>query len=111
MKWWCFLLRFAINEAIMKFFKKYIFPALYGLLIYFTVRLLHDTDTDTHFWRRSWALNSIELGCSILTGYLAIYFFERLFKYFDRHWPVQFDYKSIVRELAILVGINLVLVN
>lgn len=95
----------------MKFFRKYIFPALYGLLVYFTVRLLHDTDTDTHFWRRSWTLNGIELGCSILTGYLAIYLFERLFKFYDKRWPLQFSYKGVARELAIMVVANLVLVN
>jgi len=95
----------------MKFFKKYIFPVLYGLLVYFTVRLLHDTDTDTHFWRRGWKLNSIELGCSIFTGYLAIYIFGRLFKFYDRKWPLQFSYKSVARELVILVVANLILMN
>ena len=95
----------------MKFFKKYIFPALFGLLVYFTVRLLHDVDTDTHFWRRSWALNSFEMACSILTGYLSVYMFERLFKYYDERWSLQFSYKGVFRELLIMAGANLILVN
>ncbi|XHR96919.1 sensor histidine kinase [Mucilaginibacter sp. UC70_90] len=95
----------------MKFFRKYIFPALYGLLVYFTVRLLHDTDIGQHFWERDFYVNAIEMACSILVGYLAIYIFERLFKYYDRHRTVQLSYGAVVRELAILVGANLILVN
>ncbi len=95
----------------MKFFRKYIFPALYGLLVYFTVRLLHDTDIGQHFWERDFYVNAIEMACSILVGYLAIYIFEWLFTYYDRRRTVQLSYRAVVRELAILVGANLVLVN
>jgi len=95
----------------MKFFKKYIFPALYGLLVYFTVRLLHDTDVRERFWERPLLINAVEIGCSILVGYCGIYLFEWLFKFYDRRWPVQFRYQDVVRELFILVGADLVLVN
>ncbi|HEY4325204.1 MAG TPA: histidine kinase [Mucilaginibacter sp.] len=95
----------------MKTFRKFFFPVVYGLMVYFTVRLLHDIDTGTHFWKRSWTLNGIEMGCSILAGYAAIYLFRRLFQYFDKHWPLQFSYKAIVRELTIIVVANLILVN
>ena len=95
----------------MKFFRKYIFPASYGLLVYFTIRLLHDTDIGQHFWERDFYVNGIEMACSILVGYLAIYIFERLFKCYDRHRTVQLSYGAVVRELAILVGANLILVN
>jgi len=95
----------------MKFFRKYIFPALYGLLVYFTIRLLHDTDVGQHFWKRDFYVNGIEMACSILVGYLAISLFEWLFRYYDRHWATQLSYRGVVRELAILVGANLVLVN
>ena len=95
----------------MKFFKKYIFPALYGLLVYFTIRLLHDTVIGEHFWKRDWALNFFEMGCSIVVGYCGIYLFEWLFRFYDRRWPLQFCYQGVVRELVILVGVNLVLLN
>jgi sensor histidine kinase YesM len=95
----------------MKFFRKYIFPALYGLLVYFTVRLLHDTESGMHFWQRRWTLNGIEMGFSILSGYAAVYLFERLFKYFDNRGPLLFSYRGVVRELSILVFSNLILVN
>ena len=95
----------------MKFFKKYIFPALYGLLVYFTIRLLHDTDIRLKFWTRSWKQNVPEFVLSIAVGYVGVYMFERLFKYYNRRWPLQFSYQNLVRELAIMVGANLVLMN
>ena len=51
------------------------------------------------------------MTCAVMVGYLSIYIFQRLFKYYDKRWPVQLSYQSIVRELLILVGANLVLVN
>src|ERR1700759_3088980 len=88
----------------MNFFRKYIFPAIYGLLVYFTIRLLHDTDVHEHFWERHFYINAVELTCTIVVGYMAIWLFEWLFKYYDRRWPVQFCYQGVVRELVILVG-------
>src|ERR1700761_2867088 len=95
----------------MKFFRKYIFPALYGLLVYFTVRLLHDTDTGQQFWRRDWYINAVELACSVLVGYLAINIFERLFRYFDKRSSGELSYKTVIYELSVLIFANLVLVN
>jgi len=95
----------------MKFFRKYIFPALYGLLVYFTVRLLHDTDKGIRFWKRDWTQNAIEFVLSITIGYASVYLFERLFKYFNGRWPSQFRYRNLVRELLIIVGANLLLAN
>lgn len=95
----------------MNFLKKYIFPALYGLLVYFTVRLLHDTDIHQRFWERRFYINAVEMTCSAIVGYLSIYIFQRLFKYYDKRWPVQLSYWGVMRELVILVGANLVLVN
>jgi two-component system, LytTR family, sensor kinase len=95
----------------MKFFRKYIFPPLYGLLVYFTVRLLHDTDMGMQFWRRDWYINVVELACSIIVGYLAIWLFEVLFRYYDKRSNIRLSYKNVFKELAILIGTNLVLVN
>ena len=95
----------------MQFFKKYIFPPLYGLLVYFTVRLLHDTDLNQHFWERALYINLVEMACSVLVGFVSIYLFRWLFKFYDRRWPVQVSYQGVLRELSILVGVNLVLVN
>ncbi len=95
----------------MKSFKKYIFPAIYGLLVYFTVRLLHDTDVSEHFWERRFYINAVEITCSIFVGYMAIWLFRSLFRYYNKRWPVQINYLGLSRELSILVGLNLILVN
>lgn len=99
------------NSEKMNFFKKYIFPAIYGLLVYFTVRLLHDTDVSEHFWERRFYINAVEITCSIFVGYMAIWIFRSLFRYYDKRWPVQLNYLGLTRELSILVGLNLILVN
>lgn len=91
-------------------FYKIIFPALYGLMNYFTIRLLQDTQSHFKFWQRDWRLNTFEICTSILVGYLGITMFRKIFAYFDRHWTEK-GYKGIFREMAMLIGANLVLVN
>jgi two-component system LytT family sensor kinase len=95
----------------MRFFQKYVFPALYGLLIYFTIRLLHDTDVNERFWERQFYVNAVEITYSIIIGYLEVYLFGKLFKYFDRRQLVQLNYRNVIRELAMVVATNLALVN
>jgi len=94
-------------------FKKYFFPALYGLFVYFTIRLLLDTVTGMKFWRdRSWHQNALEIVWSIAFSYLFIAACNRLFRYFDRRWPAtDLSYKRVVRELLWLFVLNLVFQN
>jgi hypothetical protein len=94
-------------------FRKYIFPALYGLLVYFTIRLLLDTVTGMKFWRdRDWSQNAFEIFYAIGFSYLFIAACNRLFRYFDQRWPAtDLSYKRVVRELLWLFGLNLVFQN
>ncbi len=84
---------------------------MYGLLVYFTIRLLHDTDVHEYFWERDLYFNAVEISCSIIVGYIGIYLFQSLLKYYNSRWPAQLSYQMVARELLILVGANLVLVN
>jgi sensor histidine kinase YesM len=95
----------------MKRLLKSIFPALYGLLVYFTIRLLHDFAVDSQFWKRDWTLNIFEMSCSVLTGYLSVNLFNWLFRCYDRRWALQLKYQRVVKELVILVIANLILVG
>jgi two-component system LytT family sensor kinase len=95
----------------MRFFRKYIFPGFYGLLVYFTIRLLHDIDVNAQFWKRDWRLNAFEIFCSIVVGYLSISLFKWLLGYCDRRWPVQFTYDNLIYGLMLMLAGNLVLVN
>jgi hypothetical protein len=95
----------------MKSFWKNVFPGIYGLLIYFTIRLLLDSVTNLKFWNRDWLLNSGEMATSVVMGYLLVWAFKRLFRYFDAHWGAVFSYKRIAKELWYVFLVNLVLVN
>ncbi|HZE84176.1 MAG TPA: histidine kinase [Puia sp.] len=92
-------------------FWKYIFPPLYGLLVYFTIRLLLDSVTGMKFWRRDMVQNAIELSTSLLVSYLLLWCYRRLFRYFDERWPADFSYRRVGRELLSVFLVNLVVVN
>lgn len=96
---------------MMKFFWKYVFPAIYGLMVYFTIRLLTDSVSGMKFWHRSILLNSIEIAGCILTSYLFIWLMNRLLDYYDKKWPHDFSYKRIIRELLGVFLLNLVVHN
>src|SRR4051812_2312087 len=84
----------------MKKFWKYYFPAIYGLLIYFTIRLLLDTVTGMKFWHRPWLQNCFEIFISVLMGYTFIWVQHRLYKYFDAKWHNELSYKRVLKEFG-----------
>ena len=101
-----------LNQTMQKkLFRTYIFPALYGLMVYFTVRVLEDTQSGIKSWDRDLTATLLELGVSIVTGYLGIGLFTRLFNYFDKNWLPIFSYPVVIKEIALLVLANIVLVN
>ena len=83
----------------MNWFWKYIFPALYGLLTYSTIRVINDTVAEVKFWERDWRLNTVEVTFCIFAGYVGIYTFRALFRRFDRKMPEKFGYKVVLKEL------------
>jgi two-component system LytT family sensor kinase len=83
----------------MKFFWKYLFPGLFGLLIYIIVRVINDTIAEDRFWRRDpWVL-AIEIGTCIIAGFIQIYTFRRLFRHFDESLHQKLSYKTVATEL------------
>ncbi|WP_276481765.1 sensor histidine kinase [Paraflavitalea pollutisoli] len=95
----------------MKWFWKYLFPALYGLLIYFTIRLINDTLSYDPFWDRSWKLNAFEMFCSVVMAYIMVYALQRLFRYFDRSLATGVGYKTVLHELLWVFIVTEVSVN
>lgn len=95
----------------MKFLRYYIFPPLYGLVVYFTIRLLTDSASGAKFWERSWQLNLVEIICSMGMGYVEIAIFNWFFKWIDSKWGVELSYKRIYKELRLLFLVNFVLQN
>jgi two-component system LytT family sensor kinase len=95
----------------MNRFWKYGFPPIYGLLVYFTIRLVLDSVTGMRFWKRDWGLNSIEISTCLVTSYLFVWAFRKLFRYFDRRWPADFSYKRVAKELFFVFLANGILQN
>lgn len=93
---------------------KYLFPPLYGLLIYFTIRLINDTLAVDHFWERPLLLNAIEIGFTVLMGYIVYFAMQQVFRYFDRYLSEGATSSTIRKELfwvfvVTVVGVNLVM--
>jgi len=66
----------------MKLFWKYLFPPLYGLLVYTIIRLVSDLTDGYEFWKRSIRLNLVEiLGCMLLS-----YPLTRIPRYYERRF-------------------------
>lgn len=90
---------------------RYVFPAIYGLVVYFTIRVLLDSVTGMKFWQRSFQLNTIEITVSVMMGYFMAWALRRLFKYFDRLSPASFSYSRIAKELLYVFLVNQLIVN
>src|SRR5690242_1744458 len=61
---------------------RYIFPLVFGLLIYTSLRLVNDVISHTQFWKRHWSINAIEIGTTILVSYV----FDYIIRYFVRRF-------------------------
>ncbi|MBO9202253.1 MULTISPECIES: sensor histidine kinase [Niastella] len=87
----------------MKRFWKYVFPGLFGLLIYITVRVLNDTLSHFRFWKRAWSTTAIELLFVVAAGYITMYAFGKLFQRFDKKLQHNIDFKIVLQELTWVV--------
>ncbi|HUB62609.1 MAG TPA: histidine kinase [Puia sp.] len=52
-----------------KFFWRYLFPPLYGLLVYTVIRLVSDLTNRDEFWKRSLRQNTVEIVGVIILAY------------------------------------------
>lgn len=96
----------------MKRFWKYVFPPLFGLLIYATLRVINDSmSPEFKFWRRPWSVTAIEIIFVLASGYITIYAFEKLFKHYDKTLQQTIGYKTILQELCWVVIIAEVITN
>ena len=96
----------------MKFFWKYLFPPLYGLVVYTTIRLVLDTVTGMKFWQRRWQINAMDIIACVVFSYTFMAVFRRLLRWFDKKWGAKdFSPSRIQRELIYVIGMNIVLQN
>jgi two-component system LytT family sensor kinase len=90
---------------------KYLFPTAYGLLVYFTIRLLQDSESGIRFWRRDWKQNLLEITISVAFSYFAIYLYRKMFVYFGRAGSAMLDKRRFGKEFTAFLLLNYVLVN
>ncbi|HEY4148487.1 MAG TPA: histidine kinase [Chitinophagaceae bacterium] len=86
----------------MKFFWKYIFPPLYGLLFYTIIRLVSDIQNEDKFWDRPFRQNAIEIIAVILFCYPL----TRLPRYFIRRFEKKnnvYSAKTIFLEFGTIL--------
>lgn len=86
----------------MKFFRTYIFPALFGLLIYICIRLVNDVISDTKFWKRDWEINAIEIFFSIVVGYIYDLIVRHFVQKFSRQQYTTFTTGILLREFVVV---------
>lgn len=94
----------------MKATLKYAFPALFGILIYVSIRLVDDTMQDVLFWQRSFRQNAIEVLSVVLMAYGFDYMLRRFVDHFNRR-QVSVHLKNLLLEYGTVCGACIVFVN
>ncbi|MBL7738236.1 MAG: histidine kinase [Chitinophagaceae bacterium] len=95
----------------MKKLWRYTYPALFGLLIYATIRVVNDTVAEFRFWYRDWKISAIEIITCILMGYLLDFCFRKMFRKFDSKMHRTVGYKTVLYELLWVTILIEVVVN
>jgi sensor histidine kinase YesM len=95
----------------MNFFWKYIFPGIFGLIIYTTIRLVNDLPAKARFWERPLWVNAIE----ILFVFLAAYIINYMLNYFIRRFASDksrtINGKTILKEFATVLLWLFIIIN
>jgi two-component system LytT family sensor kinase len=97
------------NNKMRKVFT-YFYPAIFGLIIYTSIRLVTDTYSYEQFWDRPWLFNTIEVVSAILTSYLVHSLFYVITARFNRSGPVV-SMKNITREFAFIFIMIVAIIN
>src|SRR5690349_15444017 len=95
----------------MKFFWKYIFPGLFGFVIYIIIRVINDTIAEDRFWLRDKPTLAIEISFCIFTGFVQTRMMNRLFKHFDKTLHQNIGYKAVMKELLWVFVITEIIMN
>ncbi|SNS72559.1 Histidine kinase [Ekhidna lutea] len=89
-----------------------IFPALYGFIIYGTLRVVNDTmGKGFKFWERPLYVNIIEIFGVILVGYLFTSIIKRQERKYFINDASEITLKRFSKELLNVIGVALLVVN
>ena len=95
----------------MKFFWKYIFPFVFGLIIYTSIRLVNDTHGGFEFWDRPFYINAIEIATVIIVSYMIQFLLDYFIRRFAEDKKARFTGRTIVREFVTVYLACAVLIN
>jgi sensor histidine kinase YesM len=94
----------------MKNFWKYIFPGVFGLLIYTSIRIVTDTMTKEPFWERSVRQNLIEIIFTLALGYLMHYLLHYFIMQFNKR-KESFSLQQVLLEFSIITIVCIATIN
>ena len=95
----------------MKAFFKYIFPGLFGLVIYTSLRLVNDIISGTQFWKRPLSVNAIEVATCILLSYIFAAIITYFVKKFSAKQTTRPTAGMILKEFMLVCACCLVVLN
>lgn len=95
----------------MKIFWRYIFPIIFGLLIYTSIRLINDTTAQEKFWERPFITNAIELTTLIIVSFIIQAMLNYFIKKFseDKNKPI--NGRMILKEFLVVFAVCQLIVN
>jgi two-component system LytT family sensor kinase len=94
----------------MKIFWKYIFPIVFGLAAYTTIRVVTDTTTGEKFWRRHWQVNAIEVVIVVLLSFV----FDRILRFYINKFNSRsnaFNGKMVLKEFGQIILVFFIVLN
>jgi two-component system, LytTR family, sensor kinase len=94
----------------MKWFWRYAFPLVFGLLIYFSIRVVSDTTDGTKFWLRPWKQNAIEIFFVTAITCATLPVLNKLLQRFSKRTLV-FNISNVMREFGIILLVALLSMN
>lgn len=95
----------------MKSVWRYIFPVVFGLLIYATIRAVNDTTAGQKFWTRPWQINTIEIGSVVVVSYLLLSVLNHFIKKFSSDSNKPINSKTILKEFGTVFLANFITMN
>lgn len=95
----------------MKIFWRYIFPILFGLIIYTSIRLVNDTTAGVKFWERNWQINAIEIAGVVIVSYLLKGAVDYLIRYFKKKQTSVISGKSILKEFGLVFLVTVMIIH
>ena len=95
----------------MKSVWRYIFPFIFGLLVYATIRAVNDTPAGEKFWTRPWMVNAIEIVSVAAVSYLIQFMLNYFIKRFSDDSRKPINTRTILKEFGTVFLVNFIIIN